>query len=442
MNASVKKGLSHLACAAIGIFAAAALGHAVKTGADAGHQTAASRGETSGGSGRDEPAGSKVANVSRIATLKSKDFRNAWDAIARRDLTPRERCQMQKKVLEQWAKVDLKAAMAAALENPWDGGFEEGGIDSLVPAFSEAFMKNPLEAWEIIQSGQLGLGAALFRWQWVDSVSKGNPLLVLSYFNEFSPGLRRAALNPILRKHPGDPEVATAIRKMLDGLPADESSKNLSYEYFKLAPPAESPAELGAKVAAAATEQERNIALQALIASLRNADMDTVKGEWSKLPAAARDDLTQALLTSSQGKLPPTALLDLAMQTGNWALFTDPRIAGAQGVMANYARTAEPIKLAEWGLNLPERPETLDVYRRSVSGYIGQNYIEARDWILTIPEGDWRRERALAEYSQNALWAKNDPAGSQWAIDQIKDPRMKGTVINWRKEWTERTGRK
>ena len=68
--------------------------------------------------------------------------------------------------------------------------------------------------------------------------------------------------------------------------------------------------------------------------------------------------------------------------------------------------------------------------------------MEARDWILTIPEGDWRRERALAEYSQNALWAKNDPAGSQWAIDQIKDPRMKGTVINWRKEWTERTGRK
>lgn len=123
-------------------------------------------------------------------------------------------------------------------------------------------------------------------------------------------------------------------------------------------------------------------------------------------------------------------------------LFRNARVSGVEGLVAEYVKKVEPIAISEWGLGLPERPETVDIYRRAITGYINQNPIEARDWIMSMQLGDWRRERALMEYSQNSLWYKNNPDASQWAIDQITDPKVKGTAISWREEWKQRTGRK
>lgn len=447
MNVLLKRTGTCLLSAAAGICAAALLGGAGgPTAEDASVSAPAPEGRRGASAGpapgRGEEGVAAAKGESMGSALKAADYRKAWDAIALRNLTPRERAELQKRVLERWSLVDLEGAMKAALESPWDGGVETSGAGYLMPAFSAAFAKNPTEAWRIIQSGNLGPGAATFRWQWLTDVSKEHPLLVVSYFKELPSSLMKSALKQVMAKHPGNAEVSAAVRRMLEGLPPDAMTRGLAADYFDLAPPTETPAELSARWAAATTEREKLIALQALIGSLRKSDMATIRAQWEKLPPDARNDLTTTLLTSSNGAHSPTALLDLAIQTGNWDLFKDPRISGVNGVMANYAKSAEPIALAEWGLSLPDRPETLDVFRRSVSGYIDKNYAEARDWILSIPEGDWRRERALAEYSQNALWAKKDPDGSQWAIDQIQDPRVKGTVINWRKEWTERTGRK
>jgi len=94
----------------------------------------------------------------------------------------------------------------------------------------------------------------------------------------------------------------------------------------------------------------------------------------------------------------------------------------------------------EWGLTLPDRPETQEVYRRAITGYIDRYPVEARDWIMSIPEGDWRRERALMEYSQNALWYKKNQEGAAWAIERITDPKIKGTAMSWRTEWAQRNG--
>ncbi|WAC19130.1 hypothetical protein OVA24_18035 [Luteolibacter sp. SL250] len=426
-----------LLSAAAGICASAFLGGVAKPTTDIATVAKDERGGLAAESIRERREGAATTTPGRAAgATKAADYRKAWDAIAHRNLTPAERVELQKRLLEQWSLVDLEGAMEAALENSW-----EGELDKLLTAFGGAFTKNPIEAWRIIQSGTLGPGSAWFRWQWLDSVSKENPLLVLSYFHELPTGLRRTGLSQVMRKHPGNPEVISAARRMLEGMPADSVTKGLAADYFDLVPPTETPAELGARWAAATTEREKLIALQALIGSLRKSDMATIRAEWMKLPPDARKDLTSTLLTSPT-MLPPTDLLDLVIENGNWEMFKDPRISGMEGALAKHARTAEPIALAEWGLRLPDRPETLDVFRRAVSGYIDKNYMEARDWIFSIPEGDWRRERALAEYSQNALWAKKDPEGSQWAIDRIKDPKIKGTVINWRKEWTERTGRK
>ena len=85
-------------------------------------------------------------------------------------------------------------------------------------------------------------------------------------------------------------------------------------------------------------------------------------------------------------------------------------------------------------------PGSLSLPWAAITGYIDRYPAEARDWIMSIPEGDWRRERALMEYSQNALWYKKNEEGAAWAIDRITDPKIKGTAINWRIEWAQRNG--
>jgi len=446
MKPSYRKLLTHLVCAAAGICVAGAIRTAVATGdggstvpggSEAGATAGSANGGRTAGKPRSGSGSSKGTGERSSGPLRSKDFRDAWDAIARQDLTPRERAAMQRKLLQEWAKVDLESAMAAVLEGNWD--YDEGGVNSLVSAFREAFMKNPMEAWGIIHSGRLGLGSPLFRWQWVTAVSTDNPLLVLSCFGDFSANLQKAALGPILERHSKDPAVTEAILRMLRENPADAQTKTLAYEFFKQVRPTGTPEELVAKFTAAATEQEKIIALQALAASLEGRDIETIKGHFGSLPVESRGDIVRQLIAAA-GNSQPTGLLDLAIASGNWDLLKDPMVSGVEGVVANYARRNDPISIAEWGLSLPERPETQEVYRRAITGYIDRYPAEARDWIMSIPKGDWRRERALMEYSQNSLWYKKNQDGASWAIDQITDPRIKGTAINWRIEWAQRNG--
>lgn len=443
MKPPVRKFLTHAACVAVGLGLAALWnfssgGFSGGRDDDAGKEVA---GDPMSGSESGVPGGKSRSSGERGSALRSSDFRKAWDAIAKRNLTPLQRCQAQIALLKKWAEIDLEGAMAAALESPWDGDFSEGGVNSLVPAFAEAFRKNPIDAWNIIQSGRLGLGSALFRWQWVSTVAKENPMLVVSYFGEFSPGLRKAAIGQLVRNDGKNPEVAAAILKMLREMPADAGTKELAYEFYKNAPVSGAPQELVAQYLTAATEVEKMLALQALAASLRGADMNGITNEWSKLPGDAQKELLRSMLGSPLAQNNPVEFLNLAIQAGDWDILRDSRIGGVEGLVANYAKRFDPISIAEWGLGLPERPETVDIYRRAVTGYIDKNPVEAREWILSIPEGDWRRERALLEYSQNSLWYKKDPEASQWAIDRITDPKAKGTAISWRQEWAQRNGR-
>lgn len=436
--------VTHLVCLVAGVCVAGAIRSAVVEQHDAvgGSPDRVGRRSDPSGHGGDAPGkagGSKQTPGNRTEpSLGSKDFRDAWDAIARRtDLTTRERAAMQRKLLEQWAMIDLQSAMTAALEGNWDG--DDGGVNSLVPAFRAAFLKNPMEAWSIIQSGDLGLGSALFRWQWVTAVSSENPLLVLSCFDDFSDNLKKAALWPLLERRLSDPAVTEAILRMLRDRPADALTKTLAAEFYKQVKPDGTPAELAAKIATAATEQEKIIALQAFTASLKGQESGLVGSLIGNLPPEFRGDIVRQLLAAS-GNEKPTDLLDLAIASGNWDILKDPMVAGVEGKVAEYARRRDPIAIAEWGLSLPDRPETQEVYRRAITGYIDRYPVEARDWIMSIPEGDWRRERALMEYSQNALWYKKNQEGAAWAIERITDPKMKGTAINWRIEWAQRNG--
>lgn len=77
------------------------------------------------------------------------------------------------------------------------------------------------------------------------------------------------------------------------------------------------------------------------------------------------------------------------------------------------------------------------MFHRGVETYLRNNMDASKEWIAAIPSQEWR-DRAYAEYSQQALNAKKDPAASRWALDQIRDAEFKALAETWRKNWEGR----
>jgi hypothetical protein len=103
------------------------------------------------------------------------------------------------------------------------------------------------------------------------------------------------------------------------------------------------------------------------------------------------------------------------------------------------ARNGSAKEVAEWATELPVRKETTELFHRSVDTYLQTNLESAREWLATIPPGEWR-DRAYAEYSQQALWSHQNTDASRWALDQIASTTFKREAEGWRSQWEQRTG--
>ena len=368
---------------------------------------------------------------------RASEYKAAWDAIAFKDVTIQQRIELQQALLQQWALVDLEGAMAAVLAGPWDGHYQEGGIDALLGSFSEAFTERPLEAWDLIQSGKFGPGSALFREAWVNSVAGQEPLLAVSLMGSMSQRVQMNVLNRALGRHAGDPDMRRQILAKLGEMPEDTPNlSGLVAQAFKISPSDGDPAGYREAIANATSDQARTMALHEYLSSLRNLDATALRAEWSQLPPELQARAATGLFNSPTGVKNAPEVLDLIMETGQWDRLKDPT---AQNNLRSYARTLDGVDLASWGMKLPERPETIEIFRRAVDPYISRNIGDAKGWIETLPQG-WHRDRALGQFSQHALWGSKNPELSQWALDSISDPKIRAEVAKWRGDWAKQTG--
>lgn len=109
--------------------------------------------------------------------------------------------------------------------------------------------------------------------------------------------------------------------------------------------------------------------------------------------------------------------------------------------MQRLCRTGNSEQVADWAAEMPFRKETTELFHRCVETYLRDNMETSREWIAGIEDSDWR-DRAYAEYSQQALNAKGDPEASRWALNQIRDPRFKTMAEGWRADWERRNAGK
>jgi hypothetical protein len=438
-----RRALTHAACLGIGLLAAVSLKQAASTG---GGEAPADGGNTAhGGKGEaiparpGRPAGADLISKGPATTKTTggNDFRGAWDAIASRNLTVSQRLEMQIGVLREWAMVDMEGAMRAALDNAWDGGTQKGGVGPLMVAFDEAFRARPMDAWDILQSGKLGLGTELFRQQWITSASKTEPDFVFSVVKDIPYALRMGAIQMAMRTAMGNPELEDRMRRKLADLPDEPGYDNyIAIAFNSLPPSEENAAELSGRLAAATNERAKTMLLHEFSAALREAGAVTLRTEWAKLSPEMQKRAAVAFLNGPQGVKNAPAVLDMLMATDQW-----DRVTAAGNQLTEYSRNLQETKqLAEWGMTLPERPEAEQLFRRTIDPLINRDNAGARTWIDSLPQGSPRKDRVLFAYTQNAIYARNDEALFQWAVDRMTDPGMKAAAQRSYDSWAKNRG--
>lgn len=443
MKPSHRRILTHLVCIGIGLGLAASLREAMSAlnethaANEARPSSPATDAPLPERPGRPFQVKEKASPENGSAARPGGDFKGAWEAIASRKLTISERLEMQIGVLKQWSMVDMEGAMRAALDNAWDGGTAKGGVDPLMVAFEEAFKARPLVAWDLLQSGKLGLGTELFRQQWIKSAAQTEPVFLFSVAAEIPVGLRMAAIQEAMRSAAKSPELKEEMIRKLADLPDTPSANNYIAIAFNALPANEgNAAEIRGALAAATNDRAKTILLHEYTSTLREANASVLSAEWGKLTPEMQRRAAIAFYNGAQGTKNAPVVLDMLIRTEQW-----DTAQSASSRLIEYGRsTDKPGELAAWGMSLPQRPETQDLFRRSIDPYINRNNAEAREWIQTLPLGDWRTERVLYAFTQNALYARNNEELYQWALDRIVDPETKGAAARSYDGWARRRG--
>lgn len=428
------KIVTHVAAVGIGVLIAAAGGSVIVQ-----RQGEEKKGISGGGAGTVEEARPERKGRPDVTKamprgpqkprLSSREYRAAWEAIGRRNLTKQERLQLQNTVLRQWMEVDPEAAMKAFLALPWD--------EMAIPmfAFQGYFAKNPIEAWDLLNSGRLGLGASMLKGQWAQSVVREHPELVLSQLREFRQDQQKDLLMTIAGLMSKDPARREEFIDKLCAFPEDKQTLDWIKSLAPMLGTGETPAALREKLAAADSPQRTTLYLHQFGLALKDTDMEAIRAEWSQLPAELKERAVRAITlhTDPDGTKNTPGLFTMLVEAKQWDFLNTERWR-----LGRYAQTPEKKEeLAKWALTLPEDPGTQEIFHRAVDPFIRADLDKGGAWVETLPKG-WQRDRALAELSQQALYRKGSTELSDWALNEIADPKLKADATKWRGDWAKK----
>lgn len=427
---------SHLAVAGIG-FLLARPGEAGKTAVAESDQTSntmsapAARGtnDTRQRSGAFKPS----------LSWRGGEFARAWKAVRTAKLSTAERIHVQRELLKQWAEIDLTAAIEAALGEAWDadgaGYYDPTG--PLLSALSDALAKDPAQGWDMIRGRQFGVATGMLRHVWIRAVGAKDPLFLASKLGELSWRDREGAIHACRSELRAGSETAEKLFALLARLPEEVVSAEVLLSFSERGDMQTTPEALKEEILSLGQQDQRMAKVRAiqwgrLLSSQTPAE---IEAQVAALPEALRDEVVWAAVGVSQSPESTLGLLTLLADQGAWEKLEQREAASR---LQHIARSGAAKKVADWATELPVRKETTELFHRSVDHYLSTNMEESREWLADLPAGVWR-DRAYAEYSQQALNAHNNPEASRWALDQIGDPTFKGEAESWRSQWETRT---
>jgi hypothetical protein len=371
------------------------------------------------------------------------EFARAWKAVRAGKFTTPERLKAQRELLKRWAEVDLTAAIEAAMGEAWDDDHGEvfgGGTGPLLDVFWEAFAKNPQEGWDMIRGRQFGVATGILRGIWMSAVGAKDPLFLATHVGELSWRDRQDALyacqNGISRTPGG--VTGADVFKVLAGLPEDVVTTEQLLEFASPHTVITDPASLKEEILRLGSGDGRLAKVKAMLLgrALAAKSPGEIAGEIQDLPKELGQEVLWAAFKGGRNAEGVLGVMDLLIREDAWAK-VEQRDTVQQ--LQRLSRNGGAAAVADWATTLPVRKETSELFYRSVETYLRENMDTSRTWIAGIPTPGWR-DRAYAEYSQQALNAHNDAAASRWALDQIGDSAFKGEAESWRSQWEKRTG--
>lgn len=394
-------------------------------------------------SAADRPAGNFTPRAQRPhSQWRGSEYARAWKALRSAKLTTAERLRLQQELLKEWAEIDLVAAIETALEESWDrdgaGYYDPTG--PLLGVLADALAKDPAASWDMIRGRQFGVATGMVRHVWLEAVGKADPLFLAERLGELSWRDRDKALAAcqagVLNR--GDEGLSEAMFELLSKLPPEVVSAEKLGSFMTDRMSQVDTATLIAEMNLLAGENERMAKVMAIQLGTRlsNATAEEVRAVMDTLPDGIREEAIWAALRRGNPALDKLEVARMLVEEGAWSKIDQGQMIQRIQMIA---RAADSEAVAEWAAELPVRPETTELFHRSVDTYLRDNMDLSREWLGSLPSGEWR-DRAYAEYSQQALNAHNNAEASRWALDQIGNTAFKREAEGWRSQWEQRTG--
>ncbi|OYV07023.1 MAG: hypothetical protein CFE26_03205 [Verrucomicrobiales bacterium VVV1] len=174
----------------------------------------------------------------------------------------------------------------------------------------------------------------------------------------------------------------------------------------------------------------------ALAIAFANMNYTTAKTTLGSLP----DDLKSEAVSGMREKQgrnvgPFLAAVDEVINTADWAKAEKTWCVKLHN-LAGFSTEYET--LLAWAALLPERSDTMDLYRVAIRSFVTNQPDKAKQWILSLPQG-WKRENSLAGFVQSSLAARGDVTGAKWARGLIQDPAFAASADGWFLDFEKRS---
>ena len=421
------RGITHAAafllgvvgCAVLAVHRPAIAGNGMRKGEDQRRQIPAAS-----PSSADRRRGKSFLPEDRWRLLSSREYHEAWDAVAHRNANPEKRRELQMAVLRRWSLVDLRAALVAVLDGDWWGRpyVRYEGATGLSEAFTEAFRRDPERALSFLQERELLRGGVAFDGAWM-VIFRKDPEGLMKHIGSMRPELAKETVESTLYdlKTEEERKQRTALLESLAARLEGGRAIGALLE-VTLTNPSKEPAEVLLERIGSVTTDEGRIAAMADYLSTIKEMPGEMRAAWDSLPEDLRAEALEPVLRSGLLLEAPTALVDIALEAGQTDLLDEREVLRALEPYSgeHSVSTKEKEQWGPWALTLPVGPEMDAIYRKAVAGFLTTIYgDEMEQWLEAIPSA-WHRDRALAEMAKEA--ERNAPDRVEWARERITDP--------------------
>ncbi len=338
-----------------------------------------------------------------------------------------DRARLRPALLTEWANANLEAALEAALLEPDSA--------TLLSAFNEPFEKDPDAFRPLLAGERFGIKSAELRNWWIQKMGLAHPDELLAMIGDFNSSDQGKVIKSVVDGMIGEPEKIWAMIDDFATLPDTPANRKLWAQAAKAVASRQNADTVVGKLSAIRGAAGDAMISEAMAVLLDRTDYAGARATYAALPADLKPQIVQAALKNPGENVDAyLAALDEVIHTSDWAALQKPLAVKLHNMNPNARQYPS---MLEWAAQLPERDDTMDIYRVAVRKFVSHQPDKARQWIAGMPRG-WKHQNSLAAYVQAALFARSDVEGAKWAIPQINDPRFRVEADGFLKTYEER----